>query len=103
MSKWFLVQVQEMESQSDSVEIESRKSTGLPTVAVQSVRILHDEAKCARASRAMDSLQLATPPDSRVVLVQVGKHYMAFPPSPRGYMAHLDQNFTVRSTFIQFN
>lgn len=98
---WFLMQVQDLGTSTDSVEVATRASLGLPATTLANIVAITNESKCLRASRAIDSASIGVPVNSSIYLVQVGTHYMAFTPGPRGYMVHLNNLFTVHGQMLQ--
>ncbi|MEP7088437.1 MAG: hypothetical protein ABI884_14135 [Gemmatimonadota bacterium] len=98
---WFLTRMQDLGSSTEASDIATRSFLGLPAASIASIVGVTDESKCIRASRALDSAHVGVSAGSSLYLVQVGKHYMAFPPSTDGVMVHLDRLFTVKKALQQ--
>lgn len=98
---WFLVRIQDLGTSTAAPDVATRSFLGLPAAPITSIVGVTDESKCLRASRALDSAQVGVPANSSLYLVQVGTHYMAFPPSTDGVMVHLDNLFTVKKSLQQ--
>ena len=97
----FLAEWQTNATSTDSATIALRDSIMLPAATLSSILVVSDEAKCSRASRAVDSVHIGVPINSPLLLVQVGTHYMALPPSPNGLYVHMNSTFTVLNFMSQ--
>jgi hypothetical protein len=102
MGQWFLIRMKDLGTSTEASDVATRTTLGLPAAPIASIVGVTDEAKCLRASRAIDSAQVGVAASSSLYLVQVGTHYMAFPPGPSGIMVHLDNLFTFKKGLRQF-
>ena len=97
----FLVKAKAYGSSTIKVYADARAALSIPTVPVSAVAGVTDESKCIRASRAIDSVHIGTAPGDGLYLVAVGTHYLALPATPKKYIVHLDNRFTVKNKILQ--
>jgi hypothetical protein len=76
----------------------SRDSATVRTASSASVAAVNDEAKCARAARALDSVHVGVS-GSPVHLVTMGTHYLVFR-SGTNVEVHLDSVFTAHEILV---
>jgi hypothetical protein len=97
----FLVQAQAYGVSTMKVYVDSRSTLGIPSVPISQVVGVTDEAKCQRASRAVDSVNIGAPNGDGLYLVAVGTHYLALPATTNRVIVHLDNLFTVKNLIGQ--
>lgn len=97
----FLVKAQAYGTSSMKVYVDARSTLGIPSVSITQVVGVTDEAKCKRASQAVDSANIGQAKRDGLYLVAVGTHYLALPATTNRVIVHLDNLFTVKNLIGQ--
>jgi hypothetical protein len=97
----FFAKAQDIGSSADRFAVEMRTALALPVVAKTAIVGVTDDAKCKRASQAIDSINIGQTKGDGLYLVAVGTHYLALPATPNRYIVHLDNLFTVKNKIAE--